>query len=43
VSELVVVRTHFTRQTINRIRFENIDFGAIFDLAGPVSFHPAFQ
>jgi hypothetical protein len=23
--------------TINRIRFENIDSGAIFDLAGPVS------
>jgi hypothetical protein len=43
VSELVVVRAHFSRATINRIRFENIDSGAIFDLAGPVSIHPAFQ
>jgi hypothetical protein len=43
VSELVVVRAHFTRATINRIRFENIDSGAILDLAGPVSIHPAFR
>jgi hypothetical protein len=43
VSEKVVIRAPFTRATINRIQFENIDSGAIFDLAGPVSIHPAFQ